>query len=627
MADETPFSPLDALGPEYGDINAPRLDAQGLSPFEGDMLRDPKINFPKVERYFPVLPKVGNLDRPNRAIEQNVVRTPANNSSIAPKRISGSQNKASTRQYLDALFQANQNKNSYAKIYSYNAGPDGNAFYKRYAAYGQETFDKIGFHPLRDNESNFNAQTTKWDDFSRMMTHSFAPLFARGFVSGPKSLWKMAHGDFTSSDREDATAYEEAAAIGQSSKGGLFSFANNTMMNFGYTAGIIGEAIVEEIGGALLAAPTGGVSLFATTANIATKVPKALSLTERAFNGYSAVKNTLKSFDSMQSARKFWNAASSNKTISAIGRGLNPLENTFEAMRAIKGADNITDLATLSKTAGGFYRDIRKINMALSEARLEAGMVENKVYDKLYHEAYMAKGEPPNNKEQAALEKQSKEASLETLLTNTALIYASNAITFNNITGPRGGLRNFIKSTKDDIYHMASKEGQKDFGKIGQVIYDKTAKKFDLEKSGFKSWLKGWKRDPIYKSVFGTIGYFKSNFTEGIQENFQEVIAQANERYYVDSYKSPTLQTQLYSKGVISADLKPKSSYYSQGLKDQFGSQGFETFASGFFMGTLAAPVNAAIPFLSSTYNSLLNGKKIKLTLLQNLRKNLMKYQ
>ena len=607
MADETPFSPLDALGPEYGDINAPRLDAQGLSPFEGDMLKDPKINFPKVERYFPVLPKVGNLDRPNRAVEQNVVRTPANNSSIAPKRISGSQNKASTRQYLDALFQANQNKNSYAKIYSYNAGPDGNAFYKRYASYGQETFDKIGFHPLRDNETNFNAQTTKWDDFSRMMTHSFAPLFARGFVSGPKSLWKMAHGDFTSSDREDATAYEEAAAIGQSSKGGVFGFANNTMMNFGYTAGIIGEAIVEEIGGALLAAPTGGVSLFATTANIATKVPKALSLTERAFNGYSAVKNTLKSFDSMQSARKFWNAASSNKTISAIGRGLNPLENTFEAVRAIKGADNITDLATLSKTAGGFYRDIRKINMALSEARLEAGMVENKVYDKLYHEAYMAKGEPPNNKEQADLEKQSKEASLETLLANTALIYASNAITFNNITGPRGGLRNFIKSTKDDIYHMASKEGEKDFGKIGKMIYDKTAKKFDLEKSGFKSWLKGWKRDPIYKSVFGTIGYFKSNFTEGIQENFQEVIAQANERYYVDSYKSPTLQTQLYSKGVIKADLKPKSSYYAEGLKDQFGAQGFETFASGFFMGTLASPVNAAIPFLSSTYNRTFN--------------------
>ena len=603
MAEETPFSPLDSLGPEYGGINAPRLDAQGLSPFEGDMLTDPKINFPKPENYFPVLPQVTNLDRPNSSIERNVVRTPANNPSIKPKKVSGAQNKASITKSLDAFFQANQNKDNYAKIYSYNAGPDGNAFYKRYAAYGQETFDKIGFHPLRDNESNFNAQTSRWDDFSRMMTHSFIPLFSRGFVSGPKSLWKMAHGDFTSSDREDARAYEEAAGIGQSSKGGVFGFANNTMMNFGYTAGIITEAVAEEIAGALLAAPTGGASLFATTANIATKVPRALSLTQRAVKGYDAVKTTLKSFDSINAARKFWNAAASNKTVSAIGRGLNPLENTFEAFKAIKGTDNITDLAALSKTAGGFYRDVRKINMALSEARLEAGMVENKVYDKLYHEAYMAKGEPPSNKEQAELEKQAKDASLETLLANTALIYASNSITFNNITSPRGGLRNFIKSTTDDVYEIAAREGQKDFGKLGKVVYDKTARQFELQKSNLKTWAKGWRKNPIHKSIGSTIGYFKANFTEGIQENFQEVIAQANERYYIDSYKSPTLQTQLYSKGVIKANLKPKADYYAQGLKDQFNSQGLETFASGFFMGTLASPLNAAIPFLSSTYN------------------------
>ena len=631
MAEETPFSPLDSLGPEYGGINAPRLDAQGLSAFEGDMLRDPKINFPKPENYFPVLPQVTNLDKPNSSIERNVVRTPANNPSITPKKVSGAQNKASITKSLDAFFQANQNKNNYAKIYSYNAGPDGNAFYKRYAAYGQETFDKIGFHPLRDNESNFNAQTSRWDDFSRMMTHSFVPLFSRGFVSGPKSLWKMAHGDFTSSDREDARAYEEAAAIGQSSKGGVFGFANNTMMNFGYTAGIISEAIVEEVAGALLAAPTGGASLFATTANIATKVPRALSLTQRAVKGYDAVKTTLRSFDSLNAARKFWNAASSNKTISAIGRGLNPLENSFEAFRAIKGTDNITDLAALSKTAGGFYRDVRKINMALSEARLEAGMVENKVYDKLYHEAYMAKGEPPSNKEQAELEKQAKDASLETLLANTALIYASNSITFNNITSPRGGLRNFIKSTTDDVYEIAAREGQKDFGKLGKVVYDKTARQFELQKSNLKTWAKGWRKNPIHKSIGSTIGYFKANFTEGIQENFQEVIAQANERYYVDSYKSPTLQTQLYSKGVIRANLKPKADYYAQGLKDQFNSQGLETFASGFFMGTLASPLNAAMPFLSSTYNRTFNKeeyakwKKDQTAIAENLVKDLNK--
>ena len=627
MAEETPFSSLDPLGPEYGGINSPIIDSKGLAPFEGDMLKDPKINFPKPENYFPVLPKVGNLNRPNRAIEQNVVRTNANNSSIPYSKVSPQQKKASTSQYLDAFFQTNQNKNNYAKIFSYNAGPDGNNFYKRYAAYGQETFDKIGFHPLRNNEANFNSQVSKWDSFSTMMTNSFIPLATRGFVSGPKSLGKMLVGDF-SGDREDARAYEEAAAIGQSTRGGLFGFANNAMMNFGYTAGIMGEAILEEIGGALLAAPTGGASLIATTANIATKIPK-LSLVQKTINGYNAVKGTLKSFDNLQSARQFWNMASSNKTLSAMGRGLNPLENTLGAFKAIKNTDNITDLAALSKTAGGFYRDVRKINMALAESRLEAGMVENSVYDKLYHEAYMAKGEPPNNKEQADLEKQAKEASMETLLANTALIYASNAVTFNNITGPRGGLRNFLKSTTEDIYEIASREGAKDFGKLGKVVYDKAAKQFELQKSGLRTWAKGWRKDPIYKSVIGTVGYFKSNFTEGIQENLQEAIAQANERYYVDSYKSPTLQTQLYSKGVIKANLRPKKDYYSNALKDQFNSTGAETFASGFFMGALASPINSAIPFLSSTWNRTFDKKGFtewkdaQMSVAENLKKEL----
>jgi hypothetical protein len=124
----------------------------------------------------------------------------------------------------------------------------------------------------------FNAQTSKWDDFSRMMTNSFVPLFSRGFVSGPKSLGRMMQGDF-GSDPEDARIYEEAAAIGQSSKGGLFGFFNNTAMNFAYTAGIISEAILEEAGAALLTAATGGAAapvLFASTANFAKNIGRGV---------------------------------------------------------------------------------------------------------------------------------------------------------------------------------------------------------------------------------------------------------------------------------------------------------------------------------------------------------------
>ena len=49
------FNSLDPLGPEYGKINDPLLDTKGIAPFEGETLRDPKINF-------PVVPKINDLD-------------------------------------------------------------------------------------------------------------------------------------------------------------------------------------------------------------------------------------------------------------------------------------------------------------------------------------------------------------------------------------------------------------------------------------------------------------------------------------------------------------------------------------------------------------------------------------
>ena len=243
------------------------------------------------------------------------------------------------------------------------------------------------------------------------MTNSFVPLFTRGFVAGPKSLGKMLKGDFTSGDAEDARAYEEAAAIGQSSKGGVGGFFNNAAMNFSYTAGIMSEAIFEEVAGAVLAPVTGGFSFFAATANNTRKIFQGIKGLNTIQDGYKAVKTTLNSLDNVYDARKYWEAT--KKAVgSPIGRFINPLENTVDAFKAAKKLDNIGNLALLSKTAGGFYQDVRGINMAVSESRLEAGMVENKVYDKLYNNYYQKHGTAPTNEEQYEMTKQAKEESL-----------------------------------------------------------------------------------------------------------------------------------------------------------------------------------------------------------------------
>lgn len=596
MAEETEvFNPLDSLGPEFGKINRPVLDTQGLSPFEGKMPRPQAINFPDV--YYPAYPQP-KADLPNRAIRENVVgnqpNPPGPSKKASPKDFGDSY-----EAYINSLYQANQDKNVYSKIYSYDAGPSGNAFYKRYAAYGQKTFDKVGFHPLRNNEANFNAETTWWDDANRMLTHSFVPLLKNGFWSGPKSLAKMIQGDFTSADLEDARMYEEAAAIGQSTKGGFGSFFNNTLMNFGYTAGIIGEAVVEEIAGAVLAPVTGGSSFMFATANNVNKASKIFRGFGMITDGAKALRQSLKTFSNLPEARKFWEAADAGLR-SKMGRVLNPLENTMDALGGLSKVDNLTNLAKISKTAGGFYRDVRNLNMALSEARLEAGMVENKVFDELYNKHYEATGVAPTDKDEYEFKKQAKEASTSTLYLNTGLIYLSNKITFDNITGPRGGIRNYLKSVTDDIAKYESGK----FGTLGKVVYDKTKKAFAFEKNNLKNLAKSWYRDPLSKSALGTVKYFKANFSEGIQENLQEVIAGANERYYIDTFGSDARSSYEYSKAAIKDGLaRQRGDYFREELGKQFSGQGFETFASGFLMGTFAAPLNSAIPFLSTQYN------------------------
>jgi hypothetical protein len=595
MAEETElFNPLDSLGPEFGK-NRPILDTQGLSPFEGKMPRPQAINFPDV--YYPAYPQP-KADLPNVAIRDNVVGNPPNapgpSAKASPKDFGDSY-----EAYINSLYQANQDKNVYSKIYSYDAGPSGNAFYKRYAAYGQETFDKVGFHPLKNNEANFNAATTWWDDANRMLTHSFVPLLKNGFWSGPKSLGKMLQGDFTSADLEDARMYEEAAAIGQSSKGGFGSFFNNTLMNFGYTAGIIGEAVVEEVAGAVLAPVTGGASFAFATANNVNKASKIFRGFGMVTDGAKALRQSLKTFSNLPEARKFWEAADAGLK-SKLGRTLNPLENTMDALGGLSKADNLTNLAKLSKTAGGFYRDVRNLNMALSEARLEAGMTENKVFDDLYNKHYDATGVAPTDKDEYEFKKQAKEASLSTLYLNTGLIYLSNKITFDSITSPRGGVRNYLKSVTDDIAKYESGK----FGNLGKVIYDKSKKAFAFEKNNLKNLAKSWYRDPLSKSALGTVKYFKANFSEGIQENLQEVIAGANERYYIDTFGSDARSSYEYSKAAIKDGLaRQKGDYFREELGKQFSGQGLETFASGFLMGTFAAPLNSAIPFLSVQYN------------------------
>jgi len=612
--DNKEFNSLDPLGPQFGKANQQEISSEALKPFEGASIKP-------VKDYFPVIPQSGSLTRGDYAVKDVITGSAPNQPpSRSKQKISAADFGRAAQQHFDMKLRTNQNKNNISKIAAYNAGPSGNSFYKRYAAYGQEKFDLIGFSPTRDNEALYNQHTTAWNDFSRMMTNSFVPLFSRGFVSGPKSLLNALGGDF-SGDTEDAKIYEEAAAIGQSTKGGFAGFFNNTAMNFAYTSGIITEAIAEEVGMMAITAATGGATLpalFASTANAGKNILRGIKGLDKVTDGFKAVNQTLKNLNNIDETRKLFNTIKAGAN-SKVVKFLNPFENLTEAFGTIaKNENNLEGLArtasAINKTAGGLFRDIRNANMALSEARLEAGMNENAVYDKIYTEYYKKNGVPPDNDTQFLMLQKAREAGMSTLIMNTALIYGSNKIVLPNILGPKGGPAGFLRSKVDDVINL--KDGKIVFEQFGKKVKEGVKQvgkgEFKYVEDSLKGTVKQIMKQPGRALLKSSAGYFKGNIMEGVQENLQEVIAGANEKYYTDALSNRVLGTHINERG--------KSSLMMDEFGKQFTSQGFETFASGFFMGMFAKPFNAALPTLFNGYNRVFN--KDEYVKYKDLRKN-----
>ena len=586
---------------EYSNLDTQLSTPENIQPFSGNM----DLNIPG-----PGGIGINNkFDIPGPQVRQDLVGNPPDEP--------GTSSVGDTRQSLAEFISSNTQhisdeagKDSYGKMFNYDAGPDSNNFYDRYAAYGDDKFAEVGFHPFRDNEANFNANTTMWNDWSRMMRHSFPTLLKRGFIDGPKSLGRMMMGDYDGANLEDAEEYERAAAIGQSSKDGVSAFMNNTVMNFGYTAGIITEAIVEEIALSALTAGSGGLGAgvqAARTGKLVQNIGKGLGKFK---TGAETVKKMTTKLSSPTAARTFWQTSRGAKLKSGLNI-VNPLENTMGALKGIRKATQaegyLGAMAKLSKTPGAFYRDVRNLNMAISESRLEAGMVENKIFKKLYDDHYDQFGKVASSDEQFDMRQQAKKGSLETFYANAGIIYVTNKITFGNITNPKGGLNNFLRQTRKDIYEVGAKSGEKKFGTLGKVIFDNTKKKFAFEKNNIFNLAKSWWKQPGYATAKKTLGYFKSNVSEGIQENLQETIARANEAHYIEAFKKQGASSSLYAKGVNKRNYEVQTGIlggtpmdaYKRELGKEFSAQGFETFMSGFMMGTFAKPLNNSIEFLS----------------------------
>jgi hypothetical protein len=452
----------------------------------------------------------------------------------------------------------------------FTAGPNKLNFDRYYA---HSKYNELGWNPYVDNESIYNANSSWTDDFGRAW-NQWGKLAGLGFKQTAQN-WDDLFTLNTAGDTKNAREMNRLMSIASSSRGGIGGFMTNQFANSAYTFGVMGEMLAEELALWGAATLTEGALAAPAIAKTGANIKKLFSMGNAAENAADAVKasktvaeaasmtSAVNSVQDVSQARKFWNG---------VAGFINPLSDTAETIKNVRtganGFDKLTDVAKATKTFGAFFRDMRLMNTALAESRLEGGFVQNEVFNKLIEDWNKNNVVPPDDVAANNMLKTAKDAGIKTTLMNMPAIVYSNKIVFDKALN---GFKPFRETLDGSLGVMVKKLGGK--GKAYEGFIDTADPTSWFTKRNFKRIGNQFKPANIAK---GGMRYLSANLTEGLQEVYQEAISEATTNYYTQKY--------------LNADRAGYLSYaaaLSEGFGNQVSGKGAETFLSGFLMGGL----------------------------------------
>lgn len=459
----------------------------------------------------------------------------------------------------------------YGKVVDYNADYTG-ANFQRY--YSHSKFKELGFSPFRDNETLYNQKGTWADDAGRML-RGWSSLFATGAYDGIKSWGDNPFNP--ESDTSTAEDMERKMSVMTSSKGGFGGGVINFGANTAYSMGLVTEFMAESAALAAATAITFGADAEVTAPLEAARAATLATKLGQASKAMSQTYKTLTALKDLNTARNFFNAARTGETLTKALNFINPLENTLEFAKnlnkSIKSGEQVFNMAKASKGFGAFLKDVRQTQMVMSEANLEGGSVQNEMVKQLTNDFYKETGKMPNSEQSADIYKTAQIAGNKTILWNMPALFLSNKIVFENA----------FKGFKP-MRVLAAESSE---GLAGKLVFNKAWKSagvnpWSVVDDGFRNSLKSltkastWAPSNLAKNLLTKgIGYTSKNLTEAFQEQYQEAVAGTMKDYYTSLYEDPS-----------KAGSDEMGSIFTDKLSEQFTTmQGFETFASGFFMG------------------------------------------
>ena len=449
-------------------------------------------------------------------------------------------------------------------------------------------FDRLGFHPIADNDAYYNANSSKWENFQRTWG-AFGSMFHEAFTSPWRSIGDFLEGDWNRADYIGASAMEDAMRIGRSTKGGVGGFFNDLFLNFSYTLGIISNVVLEEMALAGITYLSGGTAAPAAGARTVYNVGRIMRTGDKINDARKASQRTLEAMKNYNNVNNFW------KFTRGVGRWTMPQTAQFYRRLRTAGStvDNMNNLGKLRLGAGALYRDLRMANLAWSEAKMEAGLVEMQLRNKKYQEYRRANnGAHPDEEWLNALNVDALNSAQTTIFWNAPFIHLTNQFIFPGLgRGFRGIGRQFddsLDAVPDAIQRELKK--QKPSGMPGK-FYDAGKGVSRIKSEGLKGGLT--------KGANYALRYFGANVGEGAQELYQEAVAVGVEHYYgslFDMRLSTGLDLQRADME-LSAQQGSKLFWdsFQEGANSQMGWNGFKVFMSGFMMGGLARMVQTPV--------------------------------
>lgn len=453
--------------------------------------------------------------------------------------------------------------------------------YDRIAAHPD--FDKLGWNPTIDNESYYNANTSGWSDFRRSWGY-WADSVGTGFMSGYRAIGDFFDGDsyFKTGDFQSGMEFAEATRLGSSTRGGFSGFGTNLFLQSGYTFGVLGSIAAEELALAAATAATEGGALPVFLTRTGTNFVRGIKGIGNAFNFTRAIKTSKSILDTLRTADKakdFWTAAKTGGKLA--GDIFTPeLRATLKAFKT--GENTVQGLQVLAKgaTYGAFYRDLRAINLAMSESKMEGGLVYSEMFNANVADIVAKNGGlPPTTEQLATINEEALKAATTTIAFNAPLIYLTNKLVLGTALGGfsptlrrifnknlPGYAKNFIKSKP--VRDAAT-------GKLNRELFKNVA-----DSNAFTKLI-GWNRlkslgvkGSITNTAHGLLRYSAASIGEGLQEVYQEGVAVGVVDYYSKLLENPSAnKTDLQYAAIKSA------------VNSQMSAQGVEVFMSGFLMG------------------------------------------